>query len=155
MALSLGKIELFLGPQAAGAPDDLETPIVEAINSATKTAYLCSQQLESKPVINALIDARKRGVRIRVILERDYLLSRSPRAEPWEPGGSNEDNRESLSALFRTKIDARIDRSYRTLHNNFILIDHRVRDLATVLAAWHLSMLVIYSNRCSTGIPAH
>ncbi len=133
MPLQLGNLHFYLGPKAAGAPDDLEAPIIEAIDNATSTVYLATQQLECLGIINALITARKRGIRVRAILERDYLLSRSPRKEPWEQGGSNEDNRQALIALFRAKVDIRIDRSSRTLHNNFLVIDHRKKGLGTVI----------------------
>lgn len=74
MPLQLGNLHFYLGPRAAGAPDDLEAPMIEAIDQATSTIYLASQQLECLGIINALIAARKQGVRVWAILERDYLL---------------------------------------------------------------------------------
>lgn len=51
-------------------PDDGQTPIVDLIKSARRSVDLVMYQLRSSVIITALEDAAARGVRVRVILDR-------------------------------------------------------------------------------------
>ena len=64
-----GKIEAYAGPSELGAPDDLEQVIVKFIAGATTSLDIAVQELDSKPIAQAILDARWRGVRVRMVLE--------------------------------------------------------------------------------------
>lgn len=104
MSLDIGGIALFMGPQRLGAADDLEQVIIDFIRSAEDTLDIAVQELESRPITQAILDARDRKVRLRVVLERDYLSERKPVADPWIPDGRNVRNREMYNALLRANV---------------------------------------------------
>jgi len=101
MPIDLGSVELFMGPADLGAPDDLEAAIVEFIDGARKTLEVAVQELESEPIARALIAAKKRGVKVRMILESDYLIATRSHPDPFASVGSNEPNRLLFCALLR------------------------------------------------------
>ena len=80
-----GKIEAFAGPDELGASDNLEDVIIDFIDGAKKTLFIAVQELDSEPVAQAIINAKWRGVDVRMILEQDYLASdKVPKANPKE-----------------------------------------------------------------------
>ncbi|HEY7755648.1 MAG TPA: phospholipase D-like domain-containing protein [Actinomycetota bacterium] len=143
-----GKIEAFVGPTELGASDDLEQVIVDFIGDATQTLDVAVQELDSLPIAQALLDARWRGVRIRVVLEQDYLQDESLPPVAPEPGESPElarwraqwqqdpprdldANREILSALLRSDIDVRADYNGAIFHQKFVIRDYQGTTLPT------------------------
>src|SRR3546814_8362105 len=64
------RLELHMGPASLGAPDDLEAAIVGFIDEAKETLDVAVQEIESRPIAEALVRARQRGVRIRLVLEQ-------------------------------------------------------------------------------------
>lgn len=134
MVLSLGSVKLYFGPTRYGAKDDLLEPIIETIDDAQSTIDIATQQLESTPIVDALIRASRRGVRVRVVLERDYLMERISASDPWKEEGINEVNRQVLSVLFRSRINVRMDRTSRLLHSNFIITDADLPYVAVLIS---------------------
>lgn len=131
MPLDLGSLELYMGPTEVGGPDDLRGAIVDLINGAQDQLCIAVQELEDDAIARAIIAARQRGVRVRVILESDYLLvTRTPAPDPFAPGGSNEGNRRIFNALLRAQVDVKIDLNPDIFHQKFI-----VRDPGTSRAA--------------------
>src|SRR3546814_10870031 len=74
-----------------------------------ETLDVAVQEIESRPIAEALVRARQRGVRIRLVLEQDYLREERPPADPFAIGGAVEENRNLFAALLRAGIDARAD----------------------------------------------
>lgn len=126
-------IELYMGPQGLGAPDDLQQVIVGFIKGAKATLDVAVQEVESRPIAEALVEARLRGVRVRLVLEQDYLREKKARANPFEIGGSLQDNRELFAAMLRASIDARADYNPHIFHQKFIVrdVEERSRALLT------------------------
>src|SRR3546814_13749202 len=100
------RLELHMGPASLGAPDDLEAAIVGFIDEAKETLDVAVQEIESRPIAEALVRARQRGVRIRLVLEQDYLREERPPADPFAIGGAGEENRNLFAALLRAGLDA-------------------------------------------------
>ena len=123
MAAVVGKVEFHAGPHDVGAPDDLERLIVEFIDGAQKRLEIAVQELESLPIAEAIVRARRRRVLVKLVVEQDYLRSRRMRADPWEPLGSNEPNRTILAAVLRSNIDIKSDYNTRIFHQKFIIRD--------------------------------
>jgi phosphatidylserine/phosphatidylglycerophosphate/cardiolipin synthase-like enzyme len=128
MAVNVGGVEFYTGPHTVGGPDNLEEVIVGFINGAQKRLEIAVQELESKPIAEALVEARKRKVLIKLVIEQSYLKCTPPKANPWTPGGKNEDNRAVHDAILRTNIDIKVDYNTSIFHQKFI-----VRDGASVL----------------------
>jgi phosphatidylserine/phosphatidylglycerophosphate/cardiolipin synthase-like enzyme len=138
-----GRIEAYVGPQELGAPHELERAIVEFISGAKESLDIAVQELDSEPIAQAVLDARFRGVNVRVVLEQSYLLSaRLPVVRPrdgedaaaarrrviWgdEPGQrSLEPNRRILAALLRCNVDVKADYNPAIFHQKFVIRDYR------------------------------
>jgi hypothetical protein len=70
-----GKIKAFAGPRELGARDDLCAVIVNFIDGAREALFIAVQEVGSEPIAQAVIDARWRGVEVKMIVEQDYLAS--------------------------------------------------------------------------------
>lgn len=126
MPVSAGPVTLHLGPAPLGAPDDLEAPILDFIAAARSELLVSVQELDHRPIAEALIGARRRGVAVRAILEQDYLRERRP--PEGDSLGSQEVNRELLTRILRAGVDAKADYNPAIFHQKFI-----IRDRAAVL----------------------
>lgn len=146
MPVDLGRIKLHIGPQQLGAPDDLLAAITGFIAGARQSLDVAVQELESSEIAAALIEAARRGVRVRVVLEGDYLSVDRPSDDPWSPGGKNEANRSAFNALQRAKIEVKTDYNPKIFHQKFM-----VRDADEDRAA----LLTGSTNFTPTGVAAN
>ena len=53
MSVDIGSLQLFMGPSAVGAPDDLEATIIAFIDRAREELLVAVQELESEPIARA------------------------------------------------------------------------------------------------------
>jgi len=116
-------LQLQLATRAPGVDEDLSIAIVDHINKATGTVRVVTQQLEEESIVKALLAARLRGCKVRVLLEEKYLSESGPVDDPWTASGRNEQNRHLFNVLLRSDIDVRLDRRSELLHSNFIVVD--------------------------------
>lgn len=123
MGVQLGGIEFYAGPPVLGGPDDLNAVICDFIEGATKTLLVAVQQLDSRTITEAILAAKKRKVRVRVILEGDYLIEDPPVADPWSLAGDNEEDRVIYAALLRAGVDVISDLNPEIFHQKFIVRD--------------------------------
>lgn len=128
MPVKVGNVEFYSGPNLVGGPDDLELAITNFIDTATKRLDIAVQELESIPIAESIIRARKRGVLVKLVLEQSYLKRTPPKQDPWTAGGKNENNRLIHDAILRTNIDVKVDYNSKIFHQKFI-----IRDGASVL----------------------
>ncbi len=131
-----GKIEAFAGPTELGAPHDLEGVIVDFAAGARHSLDVAVQEIDSEPLAQALIDARFRGVSVRVFLEQDYLLSpKLPSYETsWDEQREPPDtktNRDIFAALLRCNVDAKADYNPAIFHQKFAVRDYRGKATST------------------------
>lgn len=142
-AFAQGKIEAFCGPTELGAPDDLEQVIIDFIRGAKKNLDIAVQELDSKPIAQAILDAAFKGVRIRMFMEQDYLCAADPPKPKPKAGQTARDarlevqweesrqpktlktNRDILAALLRCGVDVKADLNPRIFHQKFIVRDYR------------------------------
>lgn len=129
MSIKIGNVELFMGPKQLGGPDDLEAAIVIFIDGATKRLDIAVQELDNRRIAEAIIKARQRKVRIRIVLESDYLRSRRLRIKPFDSGGEHEINRILHNAILRSNIKVNTDYNSKIFHQKFIIRDSK--DLLT------------------------
>ena len=123
MPTVIGNVELYMGPHQVGAPDDLEQAIVGFIDGAVSRLDIAVQELESMPITEAILRARKRGCRVRLVVESDYLSVSRAVADPFSPSGTNEANRMIYNALLRSNAKVRSDFNANIFHQKFILRD--------------------------------
>ncbi|MEE6259817.1 phospholipase D-like domain-containing protein [Plantactinospora sonchi] len=139
------KIEAFVGPPELGAADNLEQVVVDFVDGARESLDIAVQELDSEPIAQAILDARFRGVSVRMVLEQDYLrTAKLPRvtARPgeaesdarhraqWEPEAgarSLEPNRRIVAALLRCDVDVKADYNPAIFHQKFAVRDYRGR----------------------------
>ncbi len=144
-AFADGKIEAYLGPTELGAPDDLETVIVEFIKGARRSLDIAVQELDNPKIAQAILDARWRGIDVDLFLEQDYLrtpLQGKPPKPPKQKSGETPEqalfrvqwlddqtelaeNRRILSALLRSDVQVRGDYNPKIFHQKFVLRDYR------------------------------
>jgi phosphatidylserine/phosphatidylglycerophosphate/cardiolipin synthase-like enzyme len=124
MPLTVGNIELYMGPHQVGGPDNLLEAIVNFIDGAQKRLFIAVQELDSRPITEAILRARQeRKVLVKVVLEADYLIAAAARPDPFEPGGEHEPNRIMHDAILRAKIRANADFNSTIFHQKFIVRD--------------------------------
>lgn len=75
MSVSVGNIRFYAGPHDVGGPDDLEQVVVGFIDSTEKRLEIAVQELDSLPIAEAIIRARRREVLVKLVVEQDYLRS--------------------------------------------------------------------------------
>ncbi|MES9851079.1 MAG: phospholipase D-like domain-containing protein [Candidatus Thiodiazotropha sp. L084R] len=125
MGIRVGQVAFYAGPQAHGAPDNLEKVIIDFIDQAQKRLEIAVQELESEPIAKAIIAARQRKVLVKLVIEQSYLKRTPPKADPWTPGGKNEPNREVHDAILRCNIDIKVDYNANIFHQKFIVRDRK------------------------------
>lgn len=123
MPVNLGNIEFYVGPHQAGAQDDLEAVIVNFLDQAQSTLDIAVQELDDDNIAQAVLRAAERGVRIRMVLEADYLVAKRRSTTPYTPMGPHEPNRKIHDALLRSKIWVRTDYNPKIFHQKFAVRD--------------------------------
>jgi phosphatidylserine/phosphatidylglycerophosphate/cardiolipin synthase-like enzyme len=125
MAEKIGNIELYMGPNQLGAKDDLLRAIVGFIDGAQERLFIAVQELDSRPIAEAIIRAKQRKVLVKLVLEADYLRAKTALQNPFIPGGAHEANRILHAAALRAKIKVNSDFNPKIFHQKFIVRDSR------------------------------
>jgi len=123
MPKTVGKVKLYMGPQSVGGPDNLEYAIIEFIRQAQKSLDIAIQELDSENIAREITNKRP-GVRVRLVMEADYLKAPRYRTDPWSVGGRQEFNREIQNALLRSAAWVRSDFNPDIFHQKFIIRDN-------------------------------
>ena len=125
MPLDLGSLEFYMGPHTLGAPDDLEKTIIDFIGDAKYTLDIAVQELESEAIARAIIAAKIKGVKVRVVLEGDYLVAERAVNDPFDAleTEKHDENRKLIAALWRAGIDVKTDYNPKIFHQKFIVRD--------------------------------
>ncbi len=123
MPEKIGKVEIYMGPQQVGGPDDLKKTIVDFIDGANKRLDIAVQELDSMDIARAVIRARQRKVVVRIVLEGDYLTVKKAVTQPFQSMGENEINRQIHDAVLRSRINVKSDYNPKIFHQKFIIRD--------------------------------
>ncbi len=101
-------------------PNDGQKPILELIQNATESVWMCSYELSDKKIVSSLCTAKQCGVDVRVMLE-------------GKPYGTSTVNTESANKLIGAGIAFSWSNPQFTITNaNYIIIDHRKIVLLTL-----------------------
>jgi phosphatidylserine/phosphatidylglycerophosphate/cardiolipin synthase-like enzyme len=152
VAVRVGGLELLLGPQALGAPDDLDGVIREFLGDARHELLIAVQELDSEPIARSIVAARARGVRVRIILEGDYLREGRPAEDPWSAGGAGEGNRAIHSALLRAGIDVITDLNPAIFHQKFVVRDPGEPSAAVLTGSTNFTLTDTGTNPVVGGV---
>lgn len=119
----VGNILLYMGPDTVGGKDNLLNPIIDFINGAKKRLFIAVQELDCKPIAEAIIRAKQRKVLVKIVLEADYLIAKTALQNPFIAGGPYEPNRVLHAAILRAKIKVNADFNPHIFHQKFIIRD--------------------------------
>ena len=125
------KIESLSNAQLFVEPETSREPLLQAINRATNSIDLEVYTMSDEDIIRELINAEKRGIYVRVLLEEN----------PYKGYGANKDVKDKLSHY---GIDAKwSNRVYQYTHSKFMIIDETVGYIMTL----NLSKSAFTKNR--------
>ncbi|UCC39688.1 MAG: DUF1669 domain-containing protein [Candidatus Aminicenantes bacterium] len=116
-------VEMYMGPQEVGGPDDLRKTIVDFIDGATKRLYVAVQELDSVDIAKAIIRARQKKVLVKLVLEGNYLTVKKGVETPFESMGEHEVNRQIHDAILRSAVNVKSDYNPSIFHQKFIIRD--------------------------------
>ena len=101
-------------PEVAFGPErGAESLILKAIASARASLRVAAYAFSSPSVVKALVEAKKRGVDVQVVVDHKHNVETDPKRI----------GRDALAALAAAGIPARTNRDYRLHHDKFIVID--------------------------------
>jgi phosphatidylserine/phosphatidylglycerophosphate/cardiolipin synthase-like enzyme len=102
--IDVGNIEVGFSPKNGS----LEL-ILKAINSSNNNLCMATYSFTSKPVAEAVLKAKTRGVKVRVVSDSK----------------SNQSKYSMARFLANNGVDVRINDNYTIMHNKFIVIDNQ------------------------------
>ena len=150
MSVSIGGVELYMGPTSVGGPDDLDLAIREFIDAADHSLAIAVQEIDSEPITKSILAAKLRGVRVRVILEGDYLTEKKALADPWNSKGEHDINRVIQGALLKARVDVVSDLNPKIFHQKFIVRDSRKSKAAVLTGSTNFTLTDTGTN-ATTG----
>jgi len=106
-------LNVYFSPDG-GATDEL----VSLINGAKSTIDVQAYSFTSEPIIDALVNAKQRGVTVNIILDRSHLEYRN-----FKTGKTTLQPSTALKAFYNAGIPTYIDYRYDIAHNKIMLID--------------------------------
>jgi phosphatidylserine/phosphatidylglycerophosphate/cardiolipin synthase-like enzyme len=152
MGTSVGGLDLYTGPKTLGATDDLDAVVREFIGEAKHTLDLAVQEVDSRSIADSILAARARGVRVRLILEEDYLVEPRPVADPWAASGDYEENRTIYAALLRAGVDVVTDLNPAIFHQKFAVRDVGQSSAALLTGSANFTRTDTGTNPITSGI---
>ncbi len=96
-----------LSVQAGFSPGDAESLVVQAIDQAHASIRVAAYSFTSRPIARALMQAHKRGVDVKAVMDKSQSTERYS----------------SARFLANVGIPVRIDSRYAIMHNKFLVID--------------------------------
>ena len=91
-------------------PDQSCLPqVIQRIDNAKSSILLLGYSFTSKPISDALVKAKNRGVKVRVVLDHSQKTQKS--------------SKDPIENLLAGKIEVRFDHSVKIAHNKIIMID--------------------------------
>lgn len=83
--------------------------ILKSIDGAKSNILLLGYSFTSQPIANALISAKKRGIKVRIVLDHSQLFQKA--------------SKESINTMIKEQIEVRFDHSVKIAHNKVLIID--------------------------------
>lgn len=100
-------VEQGAGVQVGFSPGNAEQVVVDTVNSAQHSIDVAAYSFTSKAIARALVMAARRGVAVRVVMDRSQQTARYS----------------SATFLANMQVPIRIDSHYAIMHNKFMVVD--------------------------------
>jgi phosphatidylserine/phosphatidylglycerophosphate/cardiolipin synthase-like enzyme len=152
MGVSVGGLDLYTGPKTLGATDDLDAVIRAFIGEANHSLDLAVQEVDSRSIADAILAARARRVRVRLILEGDYLVEPQPTTDPWAATGEFEENRIIYAAMLRAGVRIVTDLNPAIFHQKFAVRDVGESTAALLTGSANFTRTDTGTNPIASGI---
>lgn len=120
-----GSVEVIFSPHGGGTD-----ALVRFIGEARKSIRVAAYSFTSNPIGRALVEAKKRGVDVRVVLDRDH-------------NGRRASSNSLASFVAAAGIPVRIDTAVRIFHNKFVCVDN----VSVAQGSFNFSAAADTSNR--------
>lgn len=118
--------------QSAFAPgDDIETLIVGQLNAAQRQILMQAYLLTSRPITDALVAARKRGIDVRVLMDAGQL---------------DKNSEDRLRQLRAAGIPVWLETDYRNAHNKVIIIDAALPTATVITGSYNFTWSAQHKN---------
>ncbi len=118
--------------QAAFAPwDDIEGLIVDQLTGARKQVLMQAYLLTNRPIVDALVAARKRGVDVRVLMDGGQL---------------DKNSTERLRQLRDAGVPVWLETRYRNAHNKVIVIDAALPSATVITGSFNFTWSAQHKN---------
>lgn len=95
------------GVEVGFSPGNAESLVIQTIDSAQHSVYAAAYSFTSAPIAKALVRASRRGVTVKVVMDK------SQRTERYS----------SASFLANEGVPVRINARYAIMHNKFLVVD--------------------------------
>ncbi len=118
--------------QSAFAPwDDIEALIVEQLDAARRQILVQAYLLTSRPITDALVAARKRGIDVRVLMDNGQL---------------DKNASDRLRQLRGAGIPVWLETAYRNAHNKVIIIDAPLASATVITGSYNFTWSAQHKN---------
>ncbi|QBP74538.1 phospholipase D family protein [Herbaspirillum huttiense] len=118
--------------QTAFAPwDDIEALIVGQLHSAQRQILMQAYLLTSRPITEALVAARKRGIDVRVLMDAGQL---------------DKNSEDRLRQLRAAGIPVWLETDYRNAHNKVIIIDAALPTATVITGSYNFTWSAQHKN---------
>lgn len=118
--------------QVAFAPwDDVEGLIVERLDQARTQVLVQAYLLTSRPIVDALVAARQRGVDVRVLMDGGQL---------------DKNSTERLQQLRAAGVPVWLETRYRNAHNKVIVIDAALASATVITGSFNFTWSAQHKN---------
>ncbi len=111
--------------------DNAEQAIILALNTARKSIHIQAYVWTSKPLTNALIAAKKRGVLIKILCDRNQVLTSQSSQIP---------------TLVQYAIPVKLEVKYQNAHNKVIIIDNNTVNAQVITGSYNFSYSAQHRN---------
>ena len=104
-------IQVWFGPAASDDPEGLFYNLMRFMDSANDSLYFAIHDLNLVVVAQKLVELKKRGIKIKGILEADYL--------------EDTDNKFTAKLLKKNKIPFKVHDKSGLMHNKYFIVDRK------------------------------
>lgn len=115
-------------PQVSNPPDSLDAALTRFIQSARSSVDVATYQLDLPGVVQALLDAKKRGAVVRVVTDQKIF--------------SDLKQNQALQELQNSNIPIVAGNPKAIMHNKFVVVDKQ----AVWMGAWNFTLNDTYRN---------
>jgi phosphatidylserine/phosphatidylglycerophosphate/cardiolipin synthase-like enzyme len=123
-------------PKESNPPDSLDAALTQFIQSARSSVDVATYQLDLPGVVQALLDAKKRGAVVRVVTDQNIF--------------ADVKQNQSLKELQKSGIPIVAGNPKAIMHNKFVVVDKQ----AVWLGSWNFTLNDTYRND-NNGIVIH